>query len=187
MFIQTEETPNPSTLKFLPGREVLPNGSMDFRSEQDAKNSPLAEALFNVDGVVGVFLSDDFITITKRDDKDWHLMKPGLLGVIMEHFTANRPVIISDDENSKSGSSVQDEDEDVVLQIKELLYTRVRPAVAQDGGDIVFEDFTDGTVTVQMRGACAGCPSSSATLKMGIENMLRHYIPEVKEVVAAEM
>ena len=187
MFIQTEETPNPSTLKFLPGREVLPNGSMDFRSEQDAKNSPLAEALFNVDGVVGVFLSDDFITITKRNDKDWHLMKPGLLGVIMEHFTANRPVIISDDENSKSDSSVQDEDEDVVLQIKELLYTRVRPAVAQDGGDIVFEDFTDGTVTVQMRGACAGCPSSTATLKMGIENMLRHYIPEVKEVVAAEM
>ena len=114
-------------------------------------------------------------------------MKPGLLGVIMEHFTTNRPVIISDDENSKSGSSVQDEDEDVVLQIKELLYTRVRPAVAQDGGDIVFEDFTDGTVTVQMRGACAGCPSSTATLKMGIENMLRHYIPEVKEVVAAEM
>jgi Fe-S cluster biogenesis protein NfuA len=187
MFIQTEETPNPSTLKFLPGREVLPNGSMDFRSEQDAKNSPLAEALFNVDGVVGVFLSDDFITITKRDDKEWHLMKPGLLGVIMEHFTANRPVIISDDENSKSDSSVKDEDEDVVLQIKELLYTRVRPAVAQDGGDIVFEDFTDGTVTVQMRGACAGCPSSTATLKMGIENMLRHYIPEVKEVVAAEM
>ena len=187
MFIQTEETPNPSTLKFLPGREVLPNGSVDFRSEQDAKNSPLAEALFNVDGVVGVFLSDDFITITKRNDKDWHLMKPGLLGVIMEHFTANRPVIISDDENSKSGSSVKDEDDDVVLQIKELLYTRVRPAVAQDGGDIVFEDFTDGTVTVQMRGACAGCPSSTATLKMGIENMLRHYIPEVKEVVAAEM
>ena len=187
MFIQTEETPNPSTLKFLPGQEVLPNGSMDFRSEQDAKNSPLAEALFNVDGVVGVFLSDDFITITKRDDKEWHLMKPGLLGVIMEHFTANRPVIISDDENSKSDSSVKDEDEDVVLQIKELLYTRVRPAVAQDGGDIVFEDFTDGTVTVQMRGACAGCPSSTATLKMGIENMLRHYIPEVKEVIAAEM
>ena len=187
MFIQTEETPNPSTLKFLPGREVLPNGSMDFRSEQDAKNSPLAEALFNVDGVVGVFLSDDFITITKRDDKDGHLMNGGLLGVIVEQWMVNRPVIISDDENSKSGSSVKDEDDDVVLQIKELLYTRVRPAVAQDGGDIVFEDFTDGTVTVQMRGACAGCPSSTATLKMGIENMLRHYIPEVKEVVAAEM
>ena len=187
MFIQTEETPNPSTLKFLPGREVLPDGSLDFRSEQDAKKSPLAASLFNVDGVVGVFLSDDFITITKRDDKDWHLMKPGLLGVIMEHFTANRPVVISDDENSSSGSSLQDEDREIVSQIKELLYTRVRPAVAQDGGDIVFEDFTDGTVTVQMRGACAGCPSSTATLKMGIENMLRHYIPEVKEVVAAEM
>ena len=187
MFIQTEETPNPSTLKFLPGREVLPNGSMDFRSEQDAKKSPIAAALFNVDGVVGVFLSDDFITITKRDDKDWHLMKPGLLGVIMEHFTANRPVIILDEDNSAPSSSIEDEEDEVVSQIKELLYTRVRPAVAQDGGDIVFEDFTDGTVTVQMRGACAGCPSSTATLKMGIENMLRHYIPEVKEVVAAEM
>ena len=182
MFIQTEETPNPSTLKFLPGREVLTNGSMDFRSEQDAKKTPLAATLFNVDGVGGVFLSDDFITITKRDDKDWHLMKPGLLGVIMEHFTANRPVVISDVENSSSGSSVQDEDEEIVSQIKELLYTRVRPAVAQDGGDIVFEDFTDGTVTVQMRGACAGCPSSTATLKMGIENMLKHYVPEVQEV-----
>jgi Fe-S cluster biogenesis protein NfuA len=187
MFIQTEETPNPSTLKFLPGREVLPNGSMDFRSEQDAKKSPIAAALFNVDGVVGVFLSDDFITITKRDDKDWHLMKPGLLGVIMEHFTANRPVMILDEDNSAPSSSIEDEEDEVVSQIKELLYTRVRPAVAQDGGDIVFEDFTDGTVTVQMRGACAGCPSSTATLKMGIENMLRHYIPEVKEVVAAEM
>ena len=187
MFIQTEETPNPFTLKFLPGREVLPNGSMDFRSEEDAKKSPLAAALFNVDGVVGVFLSDDFITITKRDDKDWHLMKPSLLGVIMEHFTANRPVIIADEDNSAPSSSFEDEEDEVVSQIKELLYTRVRPAVAQDGGDIVFEDFTDGTVTVQMRGACAGCPSSTATLKMGIENMLRHYIPEVKEVVAAEM
>jgi Fe-S cluster biogenesis protein NfuA len=160
---------------------------MDFRSEQDAKKSPLAAALFNVEGVVGVFLSDDFITITKRDDKDWHLMKPGLLGVIMEHFTANRQVMISDEDNSAPSSSFEDEEDEVVSQIKELLYTRVRPAVAQDGGDIVFEDFTDGTVTVQMRGACAGCPSSTATLKMGIENMLRHYIPEVKEVVAAEM
>ena len=187
MFIQTEETPNPLTLKFLPGREVLPNGSMDLRSEQDAKKSPLAAALFNVDGVVGVFLSDDFITITKRNDKDWHLMKPSLLGVIMEHFTANRPVMIADEDNSAPSSSFEDEEDEVVSQIKELLYTRVRPAVAQDGGDIVFEDFTDGTVTVQMRGACAGCPSSTATLKMGIENMLRHYIPEVKEVVAAEM
>jgi Fe-S cluster biogenesis protein NfuA len=186
MFIQTEETPNPLTLKFLPGREVLKNGSVDYRSEEEALNSPLASALFNVAGVVGVFFSDDFITISKRDDKDWQLMKPGILGVIMEHFTANKPIINSD-EHDNLDAAPQEEDDEVVSQIKELLYTRVRPAVAQDGGDIVFEGFNDGVVTVQMRGACAGCPSSTATLKMGIENMLRHYIPEVKEVIAAGM
>jgi Fe-S cluster biogenesis protein NfuA len=186
MFIQTEETPNPSTLKFLPGREVLPDGSIDYKSAGEASNSPLAQALFDVDGVVGVFLSDDFITITKRDDKEWHLMKPGLLGVIMEHFTANRPVVLSNTE-SDTGSGINEDDDEIVSQIKELLYTRVRPAVAQDGGDIVFEGFEEGVVTVQMRGACAGCPSSTATLKMGIENMLRHYIPEVKEVVNSSM
>ena len=186
MFIQTEETPNPLTLKFLPGREVLKNGSVDYRSEEEALNSPLASALFNVEGVVGVFFSDDFITISKRDDKDWQLMKPGILGVIMEHFTSNKPIINSD-EHDKLDAAPQEEDDEVVSQIKELLYTRVRPAVAQDGGDIVFEGFNDGVVTVQMRGACAGCPSSTATLKMGIENMLRHYIPEVKEVIAAGM
>lgn len=186
MFIQTEETPNPLTLKFLPGREVLRNGSVDYRSEEEALNSPLASALFNVDGVVGVFFSDDFITISKRDDKDWQLMKPGILGVIMEHFTANKPIINSN-ETDNLNATPQEEDDEVVSQIKELLYTRVRPAVAQDGGDIVFEGFNDGVVTVQMRGACAGCPSSTATLKMGIENMLRHYIPEVKEVIAAGM
>jgi Fe-S cluster biogenesis protein NfuA len=186
MFIQTEETPNPSTLKFLPGREVLPDGSIDYKSAGEASNSPLAQALFDVDGVVGVFLSDDFITITKRDDKEWHLMKPGLLGVIMEHFTANRPVVLSNTE-SDTGSGINEDDDEIVSQIKELLYTRVRPAVAQDGGDIVFEGFEEGVVTVQMRGACAGCPSSTTTLKMGIENMLRHYIPEVKEVVNSSM
>ena len=186
MFIQTEETPNPSTLKFLPGREVLPDGSIDYKSAGEASNSPLAQALFDVDGVVGVFLSDDFVTITKRDDKEWHLMKPGLLGVIMEHFTANRPVVLSNTESDK-GSGINEDDDEIVSQIKELLYTRVRPAVAQDGGDIVFEGFEEGVVTVQMRGACAGCPSSTATLKMGIENMLRHYIPEVKEVVNSSM
>jgi Fe-S cluster biogenesis protein NfuA len=186
MFIQTEETPNPSTLKFLPGREVLPDGSIDYKSAGEASNSPLAQTLFDVDGVVGVFLSDDFITITKRDDKEWHLMKPGLLGVIMEHFTANRPVVLSNTESDK-GSGINEDDDEIVSQIKELLYTRVRPAVAQDGGDIVFEGFEEGVVTVQMRGACAGCPSSTATLKMGIENMLRHYIPEVKEVVNSSM
>ena len=186
MFIQTEETPNPLTLKFLPGREVLKNGSVDYRSEEEALNSPLALALFNVEGVVGVFFSDDFITISKRDDKDWQLMKPGILGVIMEHFTSNKPIINSD-EHDNLDAAPQEEDDEIVSQIKELLYTRVRPAVAQDGGDIVFEGFNDGVVTVQMRGACAGCPSSTATLKMGIENMLRHYIPEVKEVIAAGM
>ena len=186
MFIQTEETPNPLTLKFLPGREVLKNGSVDYRSEEEALNSPLALALFNVEGVVGVFFSDDFITISKRDDKDWQLMKPGILGVIMEHFTANKP-IINPSEPDNLDAAPQEEDDEIVSQIKELLYTRVRPAVAQDGGDIVFEGFNDGVVTVQMRGACAGCPSSTATLKMGIENMLRHYIPEVKEVIAAGM
>jgi Fe-S cluster biogenesis protein NfuA len=186
MFIQTEETPNPLTLKFLPGREVLKNGSVDYRSEEEALNSPLASALFNVEGVVGVFFSDDFITISKRDDKDWQLMKPGILGVIMEHFTANKPIINSD-EHDNLDAAPEEEDDEIVSQIKELLYTRVRPAVAQDGGDIVFEGFNDGVVTVQMRGACAGCPSSTATLKMGIENMLRHYIPEVKEVIAAGM
>ncbi|MBM86387.1 MAG: NifU family protein [Rhodospirillaceae bacterium] len=186
MFIQTEETPNPATMKFLPGRDVLPGHSADFRSESEAAKSPLAQALFNVDGVVGVFLSDDFITVGKSDDKDWHLLKPGILGVIMEHFTAGRPVILSEAFDG-DGDGINEDDDEVVAQIKELLYTRVRPAVAQDGGDIVFEGFDDGVVTLQMRGACAGCPSSTATLKMGIENMLRHYIPEVREVRAAEI
>ena len=186
MFIQTEETPNPATLKFLPGRDVLPGGSVDFRSEEEAERSPLAQALFNVDGVVGVFLADDFVTVAKRDDKDWNLMKPGILGVIMEHFTAGRPVILTESDGD-TGDGIDEDDDEVVSQIKELLYTRVRPAVAQDGGDIVFEGFDDGVVTLQMRGACAGCPSSTATLKMGIENMLRHYIPEVREVRASGM
>ena len=181
MFIQTEETPNPLTLKFLPGREVLRNGSVDYRSEEEALNSPLASALFNVDGVVGVFFSDDFITISKRDDKDWQLMKPGILGVIMEHFTANKPIINSN-ETDNLNAAPQEEDDEVVSQIKELLYTRVRPAVAQDGGDIVFHGFESGIVYLHMQGACAGCPSSTLTLKMGIENLLRHYIPEVLEV-----
>ncbi len=186
MFIQTEETPNPATLKFLPGREVLKGDSIDFRSREEANQSPLAEALFAVDGVVGVFLSDDFITIAKNDEKDWHLMKPGLLGAIMEHFMAGRPVINPNVANVNSDTE-DVQDGEVVSQIKELLNTRVRPAVAQDGGDIVFEGFENGIVTLQMRGACAGCPSSTATLKMGIENMLRHYIPEVQEVRASNL
>ena len=184
MFIQTEETPNPATLKFLPGRTVLGNGSVDYRSIEEATHSPLAQALFTIDGVTSVFLADDFLTVGKRDDKDWRVMKPVVLGAIMEHFTRGRPVV-TDAVEVAGDADVDAEDSEVVAKIKELLYTRVRPAVAQDGGDIVFEAFDDGVVTLQMRGACAGCPSSTATLKMGIENMLRHYIPEVREVRAA--
>ena len=185
MFIQTEETPNPATLKFLPGRDVMGVGTEEFRSEEEAAGkSPLAERLFDVDGVTGVFFGGDFVTVTKRDDKEWYLMKPAVLGVIMEHFTAGRPVVTG---SSDAGHASDGEDTEVVSQIKDLLDTRVRPAVAMDGGDIVFESFDEGVVTLYMRGACAGCPSSTATLKMGIENMLRHYIPEVREVRAAAM
>ena len=185
MFIQTEETPNPATLKFLPGRDVMGAGTEEFRSEEEAAGkSLLAERLFDVDGVTGVFFGSDFVTVTKREDKEWYLMKPAVLGVIMEHFTAGRPVVIV---SSDAGHASHGEDSEIVSQIKELLDTRVRPAVAMDGGDIVFESFDDGIVTLFMRGACAGCPSSTATLKMGIENMLRHYIPEVREVRAGAL
>ncbi|MBH69543.1 MAG: NifU family protein [Rhodospirillaceae bacterium] len=184
MFIQTEETPNPATLKFLPGTTVIASGNIEFRSLDEAGQSPLAQALFSVKGVAGVFLAEEFISITKEEANDWQLMKPSLLGVIMEHFTAQRPVLLDNQDNHVLDLGTEPDDE-IVSQIKELLYTRVRPAVAQDGGDIVFENFEDGVVTLQMRGACAGCPSSTATLKMGVENLLRHYIPEVKEVVAS--
>ena len=186
MFIQTEETPNPATLKFLPGQPVLPGKNLEFLSLEEASSSPLAQILFKIDGVIGVFLSEDFISITKDGSREWALMKPSLLGAIMEHFTAKRPIVLEVQTNGDNETG-DHEDDEIVSQIKELLYTRVRPAVAQDGGDIVFEDFTDGIVTLQMRGACAGCPSSSATLKMGVENLLRHYIPEVKEVRQSEM
>jgi Fe-S cluster biogenesis protein NfuA len=182
MFIQTEPTPNPATLKFLPGRDVMGQGTADFASAEAAKRSPLAERVFGIDGVTGVFLGNDFITVTKESDKEWHLLKPAILGAIMEHFTAGRPVILE----AAAGSQASDEeDSEIVAQIKELIETRVRPAVAQDGGDIVFESFEDGVVTLQMHGSCQGCPSSTATLKSGIENMLKHYIPEVIEVRAA--
>ena len=184
MFIQTEETPNPATLKFLPGTTVITSGNIEFRSLDEASRSPLAQALFSVNGVASVFFAEEFISITKDEETDWQLMKPSLLGVIMEHFTAQRPVLLDNQDNHVSDSSPEEDDE-IISQIKELLYTRVRPAVAQDGGDIVFENFEDGIVTLQMRGACAGCPSSTATLKMGVENLLRLYIPEVKEVVAS--
>ena len=190
MFIQTEATPNPSTLKFIPGLVVLENGSLDFRSPEESRVSPLAERLFAVEGVAGVFLSQDFIAITKSDDKEWFLLKPALLGVIMEHFTAGRPVLNESDAASQEASGSEGEgeaDDEVVAQIKALLDTRVRPAVAMDGGDIVYHSFEEGVVYLSMRGACAGCPSSTATLKMGIENMLRHYIPEVQAVEPVEL
>ncbi len=184
MFIQTEETPNPATLKFLPGCEVAGAATADFPDPAAAGRSPLAERLFTIDGIAGVFLGADFVTVTKAADKEWYLLKPAVLGVIMEHFTAGRPVLLEDASGGAAGDTVAEEDSEVVAQIKELLDTRVRPAVAQDGGDIVFHAFEEGVVFLSMQGACAGCPSSTATLKMGIENMLRHYIPEVQEVRA---
>jgi Fe-S cluster biogenesis protein NfuA len=184
MFIQTEQTPNPQTLKFLPGREVMTDGTADFRDETAAARSPLAQRLFQVEGVEGVFLGSDFISVTKPEDKEWYLLKPAILGIIMEHFTAGRPVLL--EETGEADSGPAEEDSEVVTQIKELLDTRVRPAVAQDGGDIIFRGFEEGVVMLTMQGACQGCPSSTATLKMGIENMLRHYIPEVVEVRAVD-
>jgi Fe-S cluster biogenesis protein NfuA len=182
VFIQTEETPNPATLKFLPGRDVAGSTTADFPEPESAARSPLAERLFAVDGITGVFLGADFVTVTKAEDKEWYLLKPAVLGVIMEHFTAGRPVLLG--EAPEQVENVSEADSEVVAQIKELLDTRVRPAVAQDGGDIIFQGFEDGVVFLHMQGACSGCPASTATLKMGIENMLRHYIPEVLEVRA---
>jgi Fe-S cluster biogenesis protein NfuA len=188
MFIQTEQTPNPASLKFLPGCEVMLAGTAEFISPATASAaSPLAFALFRVAGVKGVFLGRDFITVTKADEAAWPALKPLILGVVMEHFTAGRPVM--NDEHlaqlrDKPPASTRDDDDEIVKQIKEILDTRIRPAVAADGGDIEFDSFTDGVVYLRMRGACAGCPSSTATLKMGIENLLRHFIPEVNEVQA---
>ncbi len=182
MFIQTEQTPNPVTLKFLPGRSVMESGTANFTTREAARRSPLAERLFELDAVTGVFLGADFITVTKNGDGDWHQLKPAVLAALMEHFVAGRPVIDGATIDDAAGDT--GEDDEIVSQIKELLETRVRPAVAQDGGDIIFHDFEDGIVYLHMQGSCSGCPSSTATLKAGIENMLRHYIPEVMEVRA---
>ena len=181
MFIQTEGTPNPATLKFLPGCDVMGQGAANFTNVEMAQRSPLAVRLFETEGVEGVYLGGDFITVTKTADKEWETLKPLLLGSIMEHFTAGRPVIEGRDEEGG-----EEADGSIESQIKELLDTRVRPAVAQDGGDIIFHSFEDGVVYLTMQGACSGCPSSTATLKHGIENMLRHYIPEVQEVRAVD-
>ncbi|HML11325.1 MAG TPA: NifU family protein [Stellaceae bacterium] len=180
MFIQTEQTPNPASLKFLPGVEVMRSGTANFTDPHGAERSPLAGRLFAIPEVAGVFLGEDFITVTKAGDSDWFQLKPAVLAAIMEHFTAGLPVVTS----AAEAAVAEGEDDEVVAAIKELLETRVRPAVAQDGGDIIFEDFEDGIVYLHMQGSCSGCPSSTATLKAGIENMLRHYIPEVVEVRA---
>ncbi|MBI4968722.1 MAG: NifU family protein [Rhodospirillales bacterium] len=181
MFIETETTPNPATLKFLPGQTVMARGTADFPSAQGAGRSPLAQQLFAIDGVSTVFFGSDFITVAKRDDKDWAVIKPQILGAIMDHFTSGRPIVNEAEAQGEVGI-----DSEIVMKIKELLDTRIRPAVAQDGGDIIFRGFEDGTVYLHMQGACSGCPSSSATLKHGIENMLRYYVPEVMAVQAVE-
>ena len=182
MFIQTESTPNPATLKFLPGQSVMDMGTADFPSADGASASPLAERIFAVEGTAGVFLGSDFVTVTKTDTVDWDHIKPALLGAIMEHFQSGAPVLSDGQTASVTEGDYDAADESIVVQIKELLDTRVRPAVAQDGGDITFHGFDRGIVYLHMKGACAGCPSSTLTLKMGIENLLRHYIPEVVEV-----
>jgi Fe-S cluster biogenesis protein NfuA len=182
MFIQTEATPNPATLKFLPGRDVLVGEPRDFRTVESAVPSPLAAALFEVPGVEGVFLGSDFISVTKNE-ADWSHIKPAILGVIMEHFLSGKPVIgVGTAEVEATEEFFEPEDSETVEVIKELLSTRVRPAVAMDGGDITFKGFKSGTVYLHMQGACSGCPSSTATLKSGIENLLRHFVPGVEDV-----
>lgn len=182
MFIQTESTPNPATLKFLPGQTVLDTGTADFVTAEAANASPLASGIFAVGNVTGVFFGHDFVTVTKDDAADWDHIKPALLGAIMEHFQSGAPVMQGEATGAVGHAEHDGPDGEIVEQIKELLDTRVRPAVAQDGGDITFHGFEKGIVYLHMQGACAGCPSSTLTLKMGIENLLRHYIPEVLEV-----
>jgi Fe-S cluster biogenesis protein NfuA len=186
MFIQTEPTPNPATLKFLPGRSVLPHGTLEMRDKAAANQSPLAERLFEVEGVSGVFFGSDFISVNKAGASEWHQLKPAILGAIMEHFMSGTPVLRAEDQaaagEAASGEFFAPEDTETVGLIKDLIETRVRPAVANDGGDITFRGFKDGVVYLDMKGACSGCPSSTATLRHGIQNLLRHYVPDVVEV-----
>jgi Fe-S cluster biogenesis protein NfuA len=180
MFIQTESTPNPASLKFLPDAVVLEDGTADYPNAEAATSSPLAQRLFQINGVKGVFLGHDFITVTKDASYEWQTLKPQVLAAIMEHLSAGQPIV-----NASAAPQLNaDQVDEISAQIMELLETRVRPAVAMDGGDIAFDRFEDGIVFLHLRGSCAGCPSSNATLKMGIENMLKHYVPEVTEVRA---
>ncbi|MDR3469991.1 MAG: NifU family protein [Xanthobacteraceae bacterium] len=181
MFIQTETTPNPATLKFLPGRDVLGSGTMEFRDPAEAARSPLAQRLFGVPGVTGVFYGADFVTVTK-DDSDWQHLKPAVLGAIMEHYMSGEPLLADGAAAADADEFFSEADAETVEIIKDLIETRVRPAVANDGGDITFRGFKEGIVYLDMKGSCAGCPSSTATLKHGIQNLLRHFVPEVVEV-----
>lgn len=184
MFIQTEATPNPATLKFLPGQAVLETGTLDLRDPTEAaKSSPLAERLFEIKGVNGVFFGSDFITVTKSDG-EWPQLKPAILGAIMEHFMSGAPLLKAGESggNDDANEFFEAGDEEIVTTIKDLIETRVRPAVANDGGDITFRGFKEGIVYLHMKGACSGCPSSTATLRHGIQNLLKHYVPEVVEV-----
>jgi len=180
MFIQTEATPNPLTLKFIPGVSVMVSGTAFLTSAEDAKISPLAKELFTIDGVTAVFLGSDFITVTKTESGSWETLKPAILTTIMDHFVAGKPVMLSVEQSAGGHES----DSEIVKKIRELIETRVRPAVAQDGGDIIFRGFEDGIVQLELHGSCSGCPSSTITLKNGIENMLKHYIPEIVAVEA---
>jgi Fe-S cluster biogenesis protein NfuA len=191
MFIETENTPNPATLKFLPGQRVMPSGTRDFASPEDAEASPLAEALFDTGEVTGVFLGSDFVSVTAAPGADWSSLKPQVVAVLLDHFVSQAPLFAGGDAGGISVPADEDAidddpaDAEVIEQIKELIETRVRPAVAGDGGDIRYRGFRDGVVFLTMQGACSGCPSSSATLKQGIEGLLKHYVPEVSEVRAA--
>jgi len=184
MFIQTEVTPNPEVLKFLPGREVMVSGTREFRDAEEAGASPLAQALFDLPGIIRVFFGPDFLTVSKQATLDWSHLKAPILAAIMDHFTGQQPLIIDDEAADESAVAYTGEAAEIVAEIKSLLDSRIRPAVAQDGGDILFSRFEPetGVVWLHMRGACSGCPSSAATLKSGVENMLRHYVPEVTRV-----
>jgi Fe-S cluster biogenesis protein NfuA len=181
MFIQTETTPNPATLKFLPGRSVLSTGALDMPDKESAAKSTLAERLFDIPGVSGVFLGSDFITVSKSAG-EWPQLKPAILGVIMEYFMSGAPILKEETAEARKDEFFDADDAEIVATIKELIETRVRPAVANDGGDITFRGYKDGIVYLDMKGSCSGCPSSTATLKHGIQNLLRHFVPDVVEV-----
>ena len=181
MFIQTEATPNPATLKFLPGRAVLETGTLDMPTKQSAAQSPLAEKLFDLPNVSGVFFGSDFISVTKSDG-DWQQIKPAILGAIMEHYMSGAPLVATGGEAAGDDEFFDEKDSETVATIKDLIETRVRPAVAGDGGDITFKGYKEGVVFLQMKGACSGCPSSTATLQHGIQNLLKHFVPEVTEI-----